>query len=444
MSVGTPAGFFREAIGANLRSAPQGVFSVCSAHPAVIRAAVRSAVSRRTPVVIESTCNQVNQDGGYTHLTPRQFAALVLGIAREHDLPADRLLLGGDHLGPNPWRHQPSEAAMDKAAALVRAYVQAGYRKIHLDASMKLADDSADEPLPKPIVASRTAFLAKQAEGAHRELPDSPPPLLFVIGTEVPVPGGATHSIDQLQVTTVADAVETLQSTSAAFRRAGLEAEWERVVGLVVQPGVEFGSEAVVAYRREAAEPLVRFIENQSAIVFEAHSTDYQSQRALSELVEDHFAILKVGPALTFAYREAMFALAHIESELLGSELAGRGSQLLSVLERAMLADPSDWQDYYQGTENRLRLARRYSLSDRIRYYWSKPEVAEAVARLKANLAAHPIPATLISQFLPNQHGKVQSGALSTGADDLIYGKIQDRLTDYHAACYGRSPSPGL
>ena len=51
-------------------------------------------------------------------------------------------------------------------------------------------------------------------------------------------------------------------------------------------------------------------------MVYEAHSTDYQTRDALRALVKDHFAILKVGPGLTFAMREALWALDAIDQEL--------------------------------------------------------------------------------------------------------------------------------
>ena len=86
---------------------------------------------------------------------------------------------------------------------------------------------------------------------------------------------------------------------------------------MVVQPGVEFGDDFVLPYRPEAAKELSRFIEDQP-MIYEAHSTDYQTRAALTSLVHGHFAILKVGPGLTFAFREAVFALAMIENEMLG------------------------------------------------------------------------------------------------------------------------------
>ncbi len=87
-------------------------------------------------------------------------------------------------------------------------------------------------------------------------------------------------------------------------------------MALVVQPGVEFGDEFVHEYQPEPARELVHLIESYPNLVYEAHSTDYQTRQGLRDLVQDHFAILKVGPALTFAFREAIFALVNMENEL--------------------------------------------------------------------------------------------------------------------------------
>ena len=90
---------------------------------------------------------------------------------------------------------------------------------------------------------------------------------------------------------------------------------------MVVQPGVEFGDEFVHDYRAESAQDLVKLIEGYPNLVYEAHSTDYQTRQNLAHLVRDHFAFLKVGPALTFAFREAVFALVHMENELIAASL---------------------------------------------------------------------------------------------------------------------------
>ena len=82
---------------------PLGIYSVCSAHPWVIRAAAEQAAADGSLLLLEATSNQVNQFGGYTGLRPAAFRSFVLEQLWTTHLDAKRLVLGGDHLGPNPW-----------------------------------------------------------------------------------------------------------------------------------------------------------------------------------------------------------------------------------------------------------------------------------------------------------------------------------------------------
>ncbi|MFG2322344.1 class II D-tagatose-bisphosphate aldolase non-catalytic subunit [Streptomyces sp. NPDC048568] len=52
-------------------------------------------------------------------------------------------------------------------------------------------------------------------------------------------------------------------------------------------------------YRRSATDRLRRVLDDEPDMVFEAHSTDYQSAASHGELVAGHWAVLKVGPGLT-------------------------------------------------------------------------------------------------------------------------------------------------
>ncbi len=402
-----------------------GIVSVCSAHPDVIREALRLARRFGVPALIESTCNQVNQDGGYTGVTPAAFAAFVRNLADEIDLPLDCLILGGDHLGPSVWQGETAASAMRKAADLVSHYVRAGFVKLHLDCSMRLGDDPQDGPTPQ-VVAERAAWLASIAEGCDGD------GLRYVVGTEVPPPGGAARSEHRPRLTCVDDASRALELHRLAFKRQRLDLAWDRVVALVVQPGVEFGDDFVSEYAPTEASDLARFMETQS-LVYEAHSTDYQSPPALRELVRDHFAILKVGPALTFAYREAVFALAMIEDELFPAEQA---SSLLGVIDQTMLRHPEHWEKYYAGPATEQAFKRRYSLSDRIRYYWSQPRVQIALKCLFANLRSREIPASLMSQYLPMEKDALLAHGFSFSPEAVISERIARRLRDYFAACY--------
>ncbi len=414
-----------------------GIPSICSANPWVLQATLRHGLERGQPVLIESTCNQVNQFGGYTGMTPADFVNFVGKMARQVGFPLERILLGGDHLGPNPWRDEPAQQAMAKARSLVAIYVEAGYTKIHLDASMACADDDPARPLPTEVIAQRAAELAQVAEATHHRLTPSTPPPRYVIGTEVPIPGGAREPEEGLAVTPPEEVAETIRVTREAFLARGLDQAWERVVAVVVQPGVEFGHDVVFPYDPVRAAPLARFMEEQAGLVYEAHSTDYQTLPALRALVRDHFAILKVGPALTFALREGVFALAMVEEELLAAGGQGEPSGIREALEEAMLAHPQHWRRYYPGPAAAQRLARRYSFSDRIRYYWPAPPVQAALDRLLRNLSAAPIPLPLLSQFLPEQYRRIREGRLANRPQELLLDKIRSVLEEYAQACDG-------
>lgn len=391
---------------------------------------------------IESTSNQVNQFGGYTGLTPPQFAAFVRSIAERVDFPVDRILLGSDHLGPYPWRTEPAESALGKACELVRTSVLAGYSKIHLDASMACASDAPNQPLADEVVAQRAATLCQVAEKTHKELRDGSPAPVYVIGTEVPVPGGEQAAGMAPAVTRVQDAQKTLESFRSAFLNLGLGAAWERVIGLVVQPGVEFGDDCVFEYDRRKAESLIKCLPESPSLVYEAHSTDYQPPVALREMVEDHFAILKVGPWLTFAFREAVFALGEIEREWLGERRKASLSHVPAALEQAMLSNPAHWRAYYHGDEQELSLARQYSYSDRCRYYWPDAAVQRELNRLIANLSDSPPPLTLLSQYLPEEYDAVRARRISNTPTELIYERIRKVVRIYGAACgHGRLSS---
>ncbi|TAA44064.1 D-tagatose-bisphosphate aldolase, class II, non-catalytic subunit [Pseudoxanthomonas winnipegensis] len=412
-----------------------GVTSICSAHPLVIEAALHHAQRTGQDLVLfEATCNQVNQDGGYTGMTPADFVAFVHGIARRVGFDVSRIALGGDHLGPNPWTTLEASAAMDKAEVMVAAYVAAGFRKVHLDCSMACAGDP--EPLPEAQIVQRAVRLARAAEAAWQQAGGEAP--VYVIGTEVPVPGGATEAIEGLAVTTPEAALATIEAHRVAFVEAGLEAAWQRVVASVVQPGVEFDHHSVVDYGPDKAVALSRSITTVPNMVFEAHSTDYQTRDALAALVRDHFAILKVGPGLTFALREALWALDAIEREWIEP---ARQARLREVVLQRLHAEPGHWRRYYHGQGHALDIDLQYSLSDRIRYYWPDARIEQARLQLFDNLRRDPPPISLVSQFLPHALHALRTGTATLDPQSLAMAHVSAVLDEYHHACHDQDRS---
>jgi len=435
----------------------EGICSVCSSSPFVIDAAITQAVRMGTPVLIEATANQVNQMGGYTGMKPADFRDYVLGRAAALGLPAERLILGGDHLGPVAWQKRDAAEAMDLAEELTYEFAKAGFTKIHLDASMPLGSEVT---LSTEEIADRTVRLCKASErgfAAYRKdavlagaVSDEVLAPVYVIGSEVPTPGGSGEE-DALSVTKPEALKEMLVCFEEKFAEAGLadparaadsavpeeqpRSPWARIIAAVVQPGVEFGNDNVHEYVPEEAAQLTEEAAEIPNIVLEGHSTDYQRESSLKQMVEDGIAILKVGPALTFAAREGLYALAMMEQELSAAgALEGAASDFIDVLDNVMQKDPSSWQGHYTAHEPESTLLRKYSYSDRSRYYMHRPEVKAAIGKLMENLHGK-ITLTMLSQFMPQQYVHVREGMLEPMPEALVIDKTCDELSRYWRAC---------
>ena len=410
-----------------------GIPSYCSANELVLEIALRRAKEQNKPVLIEATANQVNQFGGYTGMMPKDFYQMVLKMAEEIGLPENRIILAGDHLGPLTWQKLPEAEAMANSYELVYQYARAGFTKIHLDTSMKVADDT-EGLLQTEVIARRGAMLYKAAIKGYEELlaekPDAIRPV-FIIGSEVPIPGGATEAEDTLAVTKPEAFLDTVNTYTRVWTEEGVGEGMKDVIAVVVQPGVEFGDEQVFDYNSEAAQELCAMLKDYPSFCFEGHSTDYQTPKCLYDMVTDGIAILKVGPALTFGLREALFALSKMEAELVPAE---ERANFIEVLEETMLANPANWAKHYHGDEKQLALCRKYSYSDRARYYIGQPEVVAAMEKLFANLRKYTIPMNMLHQYMPLSYNKIRNGELALDPRELAMDGVAQYMLDYEQA----------
>lgn len=410
-----------------------GIPSYCSANELVLEQALRRAKALNTPTLIEATANQVNQFGGYTGMLPKDFYNMVLHLAKKMDLPESMVILAGDHLGPLTWQNLPQKEAMDNSIELVYQYARAGFTKIHLDTSMKVADDP-DGLLSTETIARRGAILYKAAMKGYEELktekPDAMRPV-FIIGSEVPIPGGAQEAEDSLSVTSPAAFKDTVATYQRVFAEEGITEGMKDVIAVVVQPGVEFGDEQVFMYDHDAAVDLCAALKEYPQVCFEGHSSDYQSPECLKNMVQDGIAILKVGPALTYGLREALFALSMMEKELVPEE---KQAKFMETLEKVMLENPGNWQKHYHGDDKQLALARKYSFSDRARYYIGLPEVVASMNRLFDNLSEYRIPMNMLHQYMPISYARVRDGIIPLDPRELALDGIQLFMNDYEYA----------
>ncbi|MCL4152741.1 UNVERIFIED_CONTAM: hypothetical protein GTU68_045594, partial [Idotea baltica] len=250
--------------------------------------------------------------------------------------------------------------------------------------------------------------------------------LVYVIGTEVPIPGGETEEPDALDVTSVPRFRDTIATHREAFSKRGLDAAWDRIVSVVTQPGVDFSHTSIFTFDPTAAKPLADAIHTEPGMSYEAHSTDYQPTDALAALVENHFFFLKVGPELTFRFREAVFALADIETHL----TPDAPSKLKETIAKRMVENDEHWHAYYHGTKEEIALLRTFSYSDRIRYYWADLEVSSALNQLIDNLNEIPVSDTIVSQYFNG----LGFGEIPSNPQALIADHVQRCIHRYYQA----------
>ena len=397
--------------------------SVCSAHPLVLTAALRLAQQLDQPLLVEATSNQVNQFGGYTGMRPADFIGWVGALAEQHGVDRSRLYFGGDHLGPQVWKHLPADEAMHNAGVLMQEFVAAGFTKIHLDCSEGCAGEAAQ--VSDAISASRAADLALICEQAA---PDSHA-LSYCFGTEVPPPGGARADDNHLTVTPTSptSAQATIRAHQDALAARGLDHVWPRMVALVVQPGLEFTPDHVIRFDMDQPDHLSAVLPPFVHLAFEAHSTDYQHADVYPDLSRRHFAVLKVGPALTFAMRRALYGLND-----LALWLSGRDPSLPALMEQLMRADHAPWAKHYQAEGQELRQLLHFGYADRIRYYWHMPEARARIAQLLTELdRARPAQPVLEQYFAADVIARAETMPDLAWAEALVLAEIQHMLLPY-------------
>ncbi|MBQ6511871.1 class II D-tagatose-bisphosphate aldolase, non-catalytic subunit [Methanobrevibacter sp.] len=412
-----------------------GIPSFCTANGIVIEAILEYSKKFNDYVLIEATANQVNQFGGYMNMTPYDFVDYIYDIADKVDFPKEKLLLGADHFGPLAWADKSETEAMENAKELVEQAVLAGYTKIHLDTSMRLGSDDVNVKLSDEVIAKRGVELYEVCEEAFKQrvekFPNSIHPV-YVIGSEVPIPGGEFEEVDTLQVTSPNDFKNTINAYDKKFKEAGIKNAWDNIIAVVVQPGVEFSNVNVHLYEREEMNGLSKVLKDYPNLVFEGHSTDYQPPAKLKEMVGDGVAILKVGPACTFAFREGLFALSMMEKELIKDK--AKHANFIECLEEVMIENPKDWQNYYIGSELEKELSRKYSFSDRSRYYMSRGDIESSIDNLFNNIDSCDLPLGLIKQFFPNAFMKILEEDYPLDSKSLVKSNVIDVVEDYFHA----------
>ena len=261
---------------------------------------------------------------------------------------------------------------MARARDLVRDFVLAGFTKIHLDASMRLADDPSDRPLDETTVAQRAADLCAVAEAAMGSLPANAPRPVYVVGSEVPIPGGELADFGRPG------------GDERRRRRAHAGRDASRVHGVRrrqrprARPGARHAArrgvrDAVIfAYDERAAAALAPKCRTSRRWSTRRTPRTTSRRRPLARWSATTSRSSRSAPALPS--RSGRRCSRWRRSSASGWS-ASRGRRI-GLRDNAPARDdraPRALEPFFGGAEEELRFARDFSFSDRSRYYWPSP-----------------------------------------------------------------------
>jgi D-tagatose-1,6-bisphosphate aldolase subunit GatZ/KbaZ len=415
---------------ANRRGERKGIYAVESQNPTVQEVYLRQALADGSPALFEVSAEILDPHGQSGKILPEDFIGKVKQIAVKIGFPLDRLFFGVNGLSPSLWHGESVESALKKTRAFISDIVSLGFNKLGIHAGIHLKGDPADQLLPREVIIAREAALYQAAELAAAGLPDEEKPL-YVIDVH-PGQGMIEGKKDMVRKEDVENTVDRFALTAAA---AGLPEIKERLLAARVFLGPGYDSEKVIPFDSSLLKKLSGCVYGYKPVIFEALQTDFQPQMVLDQLVDNHFALLSVGPELTYTMREALFSLAIMENETMIGKPGVYLSNFIIELDRAMQSAPQHWQKYYTGNGFEQLVARKYSLYDRSRFYWEDKEVRKTKKRLFDNLMEYPVPLTVLRQFMPYQYERVAAGELENKPDALVMDAVRRALCRYSCAC---------
>ena len=201
--------------------------SFCTSNLDVLKSILIYSKKKKLPCLIESTSNQVNQYGGYTNLKPKQFHKKIFNLAKSINFSKKNLYLGGDHLGPLPWKNEKSKKSLRNSVVLINDYIKANYCKIHLDTSIKCADDKNIDHVK---IFDRTKYLLKKIN-----LKNKINRIFLVIGSEVPLSG--SNEKGRIKISKIND----IRSEIDKFKKL-LNKLYKKQMSfaLVIEPGMRY------------------------------------------------------------------------------------------------------------------------------------------------------------------------------------------------------------
>jgi len=417
---------------ANCKGERKGIYMVRSQNPTVLEAYFNQALADGAPVLIEISADilDLRRQGG--KISPEDFIKKAKHIAVKTGFPRERLFLGINDLSPSLWQDGSDESALQKACEFISGLVGLGFNKLGIHAGNLRKGDNVYGTLAQEKSIARETALYQAAEQAAVDLPDEEKPVYVINACPGQVIGGAEDQGRAASRKDVENAVNRFAQIAAA---AGLPEMKKRLLAVRASPGSGFDSEKVIPFDSSLIKEMGGCGHGGHPVALEVQQADFQPQTVLNQLVDSHFAFLSVGSELTYVMREALFSLAVMENETMIGKPGVYLSNFIIELDRAMQSAPQVWEKYYLGNGFEQLVARKYSLFDRSRFFLEDKEVRKMKKRLYDNLVAHPVPLTVLRQFMPRQYERVAAGELENEPKALVMDAVRYVLRKYSRAC---------
>ncbi len=341
--------------------------SFCTSNLDVIRLAILYCKLRNYPILIESTSSQVNQHKGYSGKNPKNFFNSVNNIAKKLKYQK-KLYIGGDHLGPLPWKNKNSKLGIKNSIKLINDCLKSNYSKIHIDTSIKCSDDTK---LTSEEIFSRTKIILNKIK-KNKKLRK----IFLIIGTEVPLSGGNDKS--KIKLTSKAQIIEEVKKFKNILKSINL---MNKTFGLVIEPGMKFMDYKIQIPKFKNFKNKQK-LSKKNKFVYEAHSTDYQPKSSLKKLVNNNFKFLKVGPELTYNYCRSLFLMEKIERSYQFPISSNFEKKIMNTMQK----NKKYWKNYYSGNKRKLNNLLLNSKLDRMRYYLNVQNITKSIDLLRKNI----------------------------------------------------------
>jgi len=390
--------------------------SFCTANFNVIKILIIFAKHHNLPILLESTSNQVNQFGGYTGLTPKEFYKKISKLKKKIKINKKQVMIGADHLGPLPWKKFNSKVALKNAKTLIKKCIALKYDKIHIDSTIICKDDKS---LNLNFIRSRSEEIFNTVP--KKNIKD----VFFVFGSEVPFAGGGNNSKPK------PSKLNNIKTDYSLYNSVlkNLNINKKNKFSLVIEPGMAFSNSKVILPKLEKFRKRLSFSKKNN-FSYEAHSTDYQKLKTLKKLVKNNFRFLKVGPELTFYFYQAIKKMEEIEHMY-----CNKKSNIEYELINAMQRDDKYWKDYYKGTKNKIKFLKLNSYLDRMRYYWDSKKVKKSMNKLIKNINTIPTEVFKKTLKLKSNEGKKMNKINLSNSDYIIFYYLSSTIKKYYSAC---------